>query len=238
MELLRAVEARYGIRADSLTKRWIGIRGYQDGGFVGGSRVDYAAGGKFFAFEAIDANGQEIKDILQAEDEEDAQNTIRLMGYLPTSIKPHKRRGSGISDRLGDVTDWGLPELIGPKGLFGRWFGGHKKTDKPRDTLLRNIRNTRNTEKKQRLLQDFEAEHGKVDGIMKRWLGVDPSGRADGGLVYAQHGEFLENFVSLLPSRSIIGEGGEPKYASGENYDGRADRGTSKWLDMLVVAST
>jgi len=27
-ELLRAVEARYGIRVDPLTKRWIGIQGY------------------------------------------------------------------------------------------------------------------------------------------------------------------------------------------------------------------
>ena len=51
LELLRAVEARYGIRADNLTKRWIGIRGYQDGGLVGDGRLQIADGssrGGFF----------------------------------------------------------------------------------------------------------------------------------------------------------------------------------------------
>ena len=42
LELLRAVEARYGIRADNLTKRWLGIRGYQDGGLV-----RYLSGGDY-----------------------------------------------------------------------------------------------------------------------------------------------------------------------------------------------
>jgi len=47
--LLRAVEARYGIRADNLTKRWIGIRGYQDGGLVGDGRLQTADSSRFLA---------------------------------------------------------------------------------------------------------------------------------------------------------------------------------------------
>jgi len=45
-----------------------------------------------YRFEAIDQKGQEIKDILEAATEEDAQATIRLMGYHLTKIALHKER--------------------------------------------------------------------------------------------------------------------------------------------------
>ena len=45
-----------------------------------------------FRFEAIDQKGQEIKDIVEAATEEDAQATIRLMGYHLTKIALHKER--------------------------------------------------------------------------------------------------------------------------------------------------
>ena len=45
-----------------------------------------------YRFEAIDQKGQEIKDIVDAATEEDAQATIRLMGYHLTKIALHKER--------------------------------------------------------------------------------------------------------------------------------------------------
>jgi len=47
-----------------------------------------------YRFEAIDQKGQEIKDIVEAASEEDAQATIRLMGYHLTKIALHKERKS------------------------------------------------------------------------------------------------------------------------------------------------
>ncbi|MCR9292224.1 MAG: type II secretion system F family protein [bacterium] len=43
-----------------------------------------------FQFEAMDATGQEIKDIIEAESEEEAQTTIRQMGYFVTKIQVKK----------------------------------------------------------------------------------------------------------------------------------------------------
>ncbi|MDR0522744.1 MAG: type II secretion system F family protein [Planctomycetaceae bacterium] len=47
-----------------------------------------------FKFEAIDQKGQEIKDIIEAPTEEEAQATIRQMGYHLTKIVVHKERKS------------------------------------------------------------------------------------------------------------------------------------------------
>lgn len=43
-----------------------------------------------FQFEAMDATGQEIKDIIEAASEEEAQSTIRNMGYFVTRIQLKK----------------------------------------------------------------------------------------------------------------------------------------------------
>lgn len=43
-----------------------------------------------FQFEAMDATGQEIKDIIEASNEEEAQTTIRQMGYFVTKIQVKK----------------------------------------------------------------------------------------------------------------------------------------------------
>lgn len=43
-----------------------------------------------FQFEAMDATGQEIKDIIEAGSEEEAQTTIRQMGYFVTKIQVKK----------------------------------------------------------------------------------------------------------------------------------------------------
>ena len=43
-----------------------------------------------FQFEAMDATGQEIKDVIEAANEEEAQTTIRNMGYFVTKIQMKK----------------------------------------------------------------------------------------------------------------------------------------------------
>lgn len=43
-----------------------------------------------FQFEAMDATGQEIKDVIDAANEEEAQTTIRQMGYFVTKIQVKK----------------------------------------------------------------------------------------------------------------------------------------------------
>jgi len=45
-----------------------------------------------FQFEAMDASGQEIKDVIEAANEEEAQVTIRQMGYYVTKISVKKQR--------------------------------------------------------------------------------------------------------------------------------------------------
>jgi type IV pilus assembly protein PilC len=45
-----------------------------------------------YQFEAMDATGQEIKDVIEAPSEEEAQATIRQMGYFVTKISEKKAR--------------------------------------------------------------------------------------------------------------------------------------------------
>lgn len=45
-----------------------------------------------YKFEAVDAQGKEIKDVIDAQSEADAQTTIRQMGYHVTRIALHKAR--------------------------------------------------------------------------------------------------------------------------------------------------
>ena len=45
-----------------------------------------------YAFEAMDATGQEIKDVVEAPTQEEAQATIRQMGYFVTKISVKKSR--------------------------------------------------------------------------------------------------------------------------------------------------
>jgi type IV pilus assembly protein PilC len=48
-----------------------------------------------YQFEAMDAKGQEIRDVVEAENEEEAQTQIRDMGYFVTKIHVKKGRKSG-----------------------------------------------------------------------------------------------------------------------------------------------
>ncbi len=48
-----------------------------------------------YQFEAMDSTGQEIKDVIEAPNEDEAQATIRQMGYFVTKISVKKARKSG-----------------------------------------------------------------------------------------------------------------------------------------------
>jgi len=55
-----------------------------------------------FQFEAMDSTGAEIKDVIDAPSEEEAQATIRQMGYFVTKIAPKKSRKSAADKKKGD----------------------------------------------------------------------------------------------------------------------------------------
>jgi type IV pilus assembly protein PilC len=50
-----------------------------------------------YQFEAMDATGQEIRDVIDAATEEEAQTTIRQMGYFVTKISVKKAAGSAAA---------------------------------------------------------------------------------------------------------------------------------------------
>jgi len=54
-----------------------------------------------FQFEAMDSTGQEIKDVLEAPNEEEAQAVIRQMGYFVTKISVKKSRGGKTAQAAG-----------------------------------------------------------------------------------------------------------------------------------------
>ena len=54
-----------------------------------------------FQFEAMDATGQEIRDEINAENEEQAQATIREMGYFVTKIAIKKGRKEAAKKGAG-----------------------------------------------------------------------------------------------------------------------------------------
>ena len=104
-----------------------------------------------FQFEAMDATGQEIKDVIDAATEEEAQTTIRQMGYYVTKISVKRAgaddaRAGGKSRRsrfvmggastkvittftrqLSILQDAGLPILRTLKILEGQCKGGALK---------------------------------------------------------------------------------------------------------------
>ena len=58
-----------------------------------------------YQFEAMDATGSEIKDVIDAPTEEEAQATIRQMGYFVTKIAV-KIRDCGPNLVIGQLPQW------------------------------------------------------------------------------------------------------------------------------------
>ena len=52
-----------------------------------------------YQFEAMDQSGQEIKDVIQAPSQDEAQATIRQMGYFVTKISVKKGRKSAAEKK-------------------------------------------------------------------------------------------------------------------------------------------
>ena len=50
-----------------------------------------------FQFRAMDAQGQEIEDVIEAQTQDEAQATIRSMGYFVTKISVQKAEKSGTA---------------------------------------------------------------------------------------------------------------------------------------------
>src|SRR3954463_13550436 len=104
-----------------------------------------------YQFEAMDSTGQEIKDVIEAPTEQEAQATIRQMGYFVTKITVKKerkkkaekttggkKRGFAIGGGRGKVLtqftrqlfifqDAGLPILRSLRILEGQQKGGRLK---------------------------------------------------------------------------------------------------------------
>ncbi len=54
-----------------------------------------------YQFEAMDATGQEIRDEIDAANEEEAQTTIRQMGYFVTKISVKKQAAAKAGGKSG-----------------------------------------------------------------------------------------------------------------------------------------
>ncbi len=54
-----------------------------------------------YQFEAMDATGQEIKDVIEATNEEEAQATIRQMGYFVTKLTEKKAKKAAAQKKSG-----------------------------------------------------------------------------------------------------------------------------------------
>ncbi len=54
-----------------------------------------------YQFEAMDATGQEIKDVIEAPTEEEAQATIRQMGYFVTKLTEKKAKKAAAKKKTG-----------------------------------------------------------------------------------------------------------------------------------------
>ena len=52
-----------------------------------------------YQFEAMDATGAEIRDVIEAPSEEEAQATIRQMGYFVTKIAAKRQTGGAKRGR-------------------------------------------------------------------------------------------------------------------------------------------
>jgi type IV pilus assembly protein PilC len=70
-----------------------------------------------YEFEAMDATGQEIRDVIDAPSEEEAQTTIRQMGYFVTKITAKKakeagRAGPGAKKKRGFALGGGGSKVI------------------------------------------------------------------------------------------------------------------------------
>ena len=68
-----------------------------------------------FQFEAMDPQGQEIRDVIEAQTQDEAQATIRSMGYFVTKIAVQKAAASNAASRNSDRKTFALGGAGGKK---------------------------------------------------------------------------------------------------------------------------
>ncbi len=66
-----------------------------------------------FQFEAMDATGQEIKDVIDAASEDEAQTTIRQMGYFVTKISVKKGAGAAAESAAKKKRSFAMGKVRG-----------------------------------------------------------------------------------------------------------------------------
>ena len=71
-----------------------------------------------YQFEAMDSTGQEIKDVIEAPSQEEAQATIRQMGYFVTKLSVKKARRAAKEEAAGKKKKAGRTFAIG--GVSGK----------------------------------------------------------------------------------------------------------------------
>ena len=77
-----------------------------------------------YQFEAMDAKGQEIRDIVEAENEDEAQTYIRDMGYFVTKIHVKKGRKSAAKKGAdGKKRGFAIGIDGWEYGFLESWFG-------------------------------------------------------------------------------------------------------------------
>ena len=68
-----------------------------------------------FQFEAMDPQGQEIRDVIEAQTQDEAQATIRSMGYFVTKIAVQKAAAAGNASASGKRKTFALGGAGGKK---------------------------------------------------------------------------------------------------------------------------
>ena len=172
-----------------------------------------------YQFEAMDATGQEIKDVIEAPSEEEAQATIRKMGYFVTKISIKKGRAVAAQAAAGTKKKRGFSiGVVGSAKLtsFTRQLSILQDAGLP---ILRSLRVLEGQQKPGKLkftLQDVCEEieggstlseaMGKSPRVFNRlFVNMIKAGEASGALeiILQRLSEFLERAQAL--KRRVIG---------------------------------
>jgi type IV pilus assembly protein PilC len=164
-----------------------------------------------YQFEAMDATGQEIRDEIDAANEEEAQTTIRQMGYFVTKISVKKQGASGAKGKAGRKRGFGIGKVKTKKiCAFTRQLSILQDAGLP---ILRSLKILENNEKPGKLknaLMDVceEIEGGstlseamsKSPKVFTRlYVNMIKAGEAGGALetILQRLADFLESAESL-----------------------------------------
>src|SRR3954452_3911812 len=164
-----------------------------------------------YQFEAMDATGSEIKDVIDAQSEEEAQATIRQMGYFVTKINVKKaaasKAGHGGKKRRGFAIGGAKTKQI---SLFTKQLSILQDAGLP---ILRSLRILENQQKPGRLKNALADTCDEIEGgatlseamakcpkvFNRLYINMIKAGEAGGALevILRRLSEFLERSESL-----------------------------------------